>query len=93
MKGSTPPVDGPGGRWYLRGMMPARALARVLTRALVLAIPLFLSAAAWAQEGAAPRAPTLGRSQPVWVGFAFMFLMLAAVVAVNIMPSKRSHQD
>jgi hypothetical protein len=46
-----------------------------------------------AQEGNVPPAPSLGRSQPVWVGFAFMFLMLAAVVAVNIMPSKRSHQD
>ena len=42
-----------------------------------------------------PPAPGLtpNDGQPVWVGFLIMFVLLAVVVAVSLMPSKRSHQD
>ena len=45
----------------------------------------------WAQT-AAPQ-PTLRKAPAAWIGMAFMFVMLAIVVAISIMPSKRSHQD
>lgn len=44
-------------------------------------------------QAAAPPAPELNRNEPVWVGYAFMFLLTAAVIAISLMPSKRSHQD
>ena len=42
-----------------------------------------------------PRVPTLTEKdgQPIWLGFLVMFVLLAIVVAVSLMPSKRSHQD
>ena len=49
------------------------------------------SAACWAQ-GAVPE-PTLSRSSKVWMGYAVMFVLAAVVIAVSLMPSKRSHQD
>ena len=46
-----------------------------------------------AAQNATPPAPTLTRSQPAWLGFFIMFILVAAVLAVSLMPSKRSHQD
>ena len=44
-----------------------------------------------AQQAAPP--PNLKQAPPVWLGFLVMFVLLAVVMAVSLMPSKRSHQD
>lgn len=43
-------------------------------------------------QAAAPQ-PSLRKAPPVWVGLLIMFLLLAVVMAVSLMPSKRTHQD
>lgn len=45
----------------------------------------------WCQNSAP--APVLQRQSPVWIGYLIMFVLTALVVAVSLMPSKRSHQD
>ncbi len=56
------------------------------------AITIFLPAVCWAQTIDVPD-PTLRRIAPVWLGYAVMFALAAVVIAVSLMPSKRSHQD
>lgn len=41
----------------------------------------------------APPQPTLSKWAPPWVGFLFMGVLLALVLGVSLMPSKRGHQD
>ncbi len=41
----------------------------------------------------APRQPNVQNTAPAWIGYAAMFLLVAAVLAVSLYPSKRSHQD
>jgi hypothetical protein len=60
---------------------------------LAAAAALPLLAAAPAGAPGAPPMPGLDRGQPVWLGFAVMFVLAALVIAVSLMPSKRSHQD
>lgn len=53
-----------------------------------------LASAALAQSNPnAPRQPNLQNISPAWVGYAAMFMLVAAVLAVSLYPSKRSHQD
>ncbi len=42
---------------------------------------------------ASPPMPSLSRSAPPWVGYIVMFILLALVMGVSLMPSKRGHQD
>ncbi|MBT8487113.1 MAG: hypothetical protein HKO59_02865 [Phycisphaerales bacterium] len=49
-------------------------------------------AVAFAQETAPPQ-PSLGRYPAIWVGYLVIMVLLAIVVAVSLMPSKRGHQD
>lgn len=63
---------------------------RLLGKAVVLAGAL-APAVAWAQD-VVPQ-PDLRRAPQVWVGYAFMVLLAAAVMGVSLLPSKRSHQD
>lgn len=42
---------------------------------------------------AAPPAPNLRRSPPVWLGLLVMFVLLTAILSISLLPSKRSHQD
>jgi hypothetical protein len=56
------------------------------------ATTIFLPAVCWAQTVAVPE-PTLHRTSAVWLGYAVMFALAAVVIAVSLMPSKRSHQD
>jgi FtsH-binding integral membrane protein len=60
---------------------------------LAVALALLVSAAAHAQEAAAAPQPTLQKSPPVWLGLLVIFLMLAAVISVSLMPSRRTHLD
>ncbi len=52
---------------------------------------LVIAADAWAQ--AAPPQPNLSKSVPAWMGFGVMLILLALVLGVSLMPSKRGHQD
>jgi hypothetical protein len=54
---------------------------------------LICPAVALAQRAEAPPQPSLSGSPPVWLGYLIMFVLLAVVLAVSLMPSKRGHQD
>jgi hypothetical protein len=54
---------------------------------------LLLCDAALGQQATGPPKPDLRGGPPQWVGFVFIFLLLAAVMAVSLMPAKRGHQD
>ncbi len=56
------------------------------------AMTIFLPAVCWAQTVNVPD-PTLRTRSAVWLGYAVMFALAAAVIAVSLMPSKRSHQS
>ena len=63
---------------------------------LMLAAGIALAAVvpAFAQGNpSAPRQPNIQNVPPAWLGYAAMFLLVAAVLAVSLYPSKRSHQD
>lgn len=49
-------------------------------------------AIAWAQSSAPPT-PGLRRTPAAWVGYLVIFVLLALVLAVSLIPSKRGHQD
>lgn len=63
-----------------------------MTAIFAIVASLVPTAAALAQAAAPPQ-PALNRTTPVWIGYLIMFIMLAALVSVSLMPSKRSHQD
>lgn len=68
---------------------------RRLHRTMLLALraaAVLAPAIAMAQESAPP-APALSRWLPPWVGYIVMVLLLALVMGVSLMPSKRGHQD
>ena len=56
------------------------------------AAAFLLPAAALAQESV-PLPPTLSRWLPPWLGYIVMVILLALVLGVSLMPSKRGHQD
>ena len=61
---------------------------------LVITSPLWLAAAtALAQSANTPPPADLNRTTSPLLGFGLMFLLTAIVVAISLMPSKRSHQD
>lgn len=75
-----------------------RLMRRIIQQFLVRPIPVLLLAmmASWpsiALAQTAPPPPALTRTPQVWVGYLVMALLLAVVLAVSLMPSKRSHQD
>jgi hypothetical protein len=75
-------------------VMPPLHRPRLRLTAALLSIPLSLaSAAALAQDANAPPSPSLNRAASPLLGFGIMFLLTGAVVAISLMPSKRSHQD
>jgi hypothetical protein len=73
-------------------MLRLRALSSSVSRATIMALVLLAPAVAWAQDNVPP-APALRRTPKPWVGFLFMFLLLALVLGVSLLPSKRGHQD
>jgi len=66
--------------------LPTRLLC-VATMVLVALWPAIV----WAQQ-AAPQ-PNVRKSPAPWLGMLVMFLLLAIVLGVSLMPSKRGHQD
>ena len=73
-------------------MLRLRILSTSVARATVTALALLAPAVAWAQDNVPPP-PTLSRTPKPWLGFAVMFLLVALVLGVSLMPSKRGHQD
>jgi FtsH-binding integral membrane protein len=59
---------------------------------LLMTAAVTLTPAIAAAQSAAPP-PALRRAPAVWVGLMIMAVLLAMVLAVSLMPSKRSHQD
>jgi len=72
-------------RLVRRSSVLSTAAVTFLTTCLVPAI-------AWAQSSAPP-APGLRRTPAPWVGYLVIFVLLALVLAVSLIPSKRGHQD
>lgn len=67
-----------------------QAIASFLPRLVAFAVVL-MPTVAHAQE-AAPDPDLRGTPSPL-IGFFVMFVMLAIVVSISLMPSKRGHQD
>lgn len=67
-----------------------RAARRTGPPAAAFAAALYPTAAAWAQS--APQ-PNVTNTPPAWVGFLIMAVLAIVVIAISLMPSKRSHQD
>ena len=67
-----------------------RKLLTVLAPALC---AIATATAAWAQDGSSPPQPNLNKSAPAWLGFLVMVILLALVLGVSLLPSKRGHQD
>ncbi len=44
-------------------------------------------------QDAAPPAPSLTRAPAPWLGYVVMFVLLALVVGVSLLPAKRGHRD
>jgi hypothetical protein len=65
-------------------------LTRLSAAGIALVVTLW-PAIVWAQQ-AAPQ-PTLRKSPAPWLGMLVMFLLLAIVLGISLMPSKRGHQD
>jgi hypothetical protein len=60
-----------------------------------LAVLVFVAVTCWPAVAwaAAPPTPGLRRSIPAWLGLAVMFVLVATILALSLMPSKRGHQD
>ncbi|MHC4992041.1 MAG: hypothetical protein ACYTGC_13795 [Planctomycetota bacterium] len=84
------PLAAPSGGSYAEIMM-RRFRNTVLPRIMAVFLTLACPAIALAQNP--PPDVSLSRSQPAWMGYGLMFLLSAAVIAISLMPSKRSHQD
>lgn len=67
-----------------------RLINRVKMVSLMVAVLLWPAIAL--AESPAP-APILKKAPPIWLGLLVMVLLLAIVLAISLMPSKRGHQD
>ena len=47
---------------------------------------------AWASVTAPPQ-QNLRKAPPVWMGYLLMFVLIAVVIVVSLISSKRGHQD
>ena len=41
----------------------------------------------------APSEPSLRKTPAAWMGFGLIFIFFGAIVTINLMSSKRGHQD
>lgn len=58
-----------------------------------LAVGLVLAAPVALVHASAPPQPALNRSPAPWIGYLLLFVLLAVVVGISLIPSKRGHQD
>lgn len=57
-------------------------------------LPLLFAASAFAQDAVdAPPPPSLRNTAAPWIGYLLIFVLFGIVVAISLIPSKRSHQD
>ena len=75
-----------------------RGLRRLSPTLLVVVavLPLLLVATAAGQDAnpvAPPTPPDVRAGFPVWVAYIALMVLTAAVLAVGLLPAKRSHQD
>lgn len=68
-----------------------KMLAKRILLMVVMVTAVLWPVLGWAQT-AAPQ-PSLRNAPPVWLGLLIMALLLAMVMAVSLLPSKRGHQD
>ena len=71
-------------------------MSRLRTIAGMLTVPGFCCAiAAGAPAGPLPPPqPSVNQDSPaVWLGMLLMFIIVAVIVSISMMPSKRGHQD
>ena len=68
-----------------------RRLGRRIALACVPMMTLLVPVIVWA-DTAAPN-PSLKKAPPAWLGMLVMFILLALVLGVSLLPSKRGHQD
>ena len=73
-------------------MSRLRTLSLSVCRTTMAAVTLLAPTVVWAQDNV-PAAPTLSRVPKSWIGFAVIFLLVALVMGVSLIPSKRGHQD
>jgi membrane protease YdiL (CAAX protease family) len=66
-------------------------LWRAMTATWLLA--LLGPAVAFAQRASTPEQPSLRNAPKPWLGYLIMVVLLAIVMVVSLMPSKRGHQD
>jgi len=71
------------------------ALCKLSARASVIALPLLMAGTVLAQDAreGAPPSPTLQRGGGAWLSYLIIFVLVAMVVTISLLPSKRSHQD
>jgi hypothetical protein len=50
-------------------------------------------AVAFAQRTSTPDQPSLRNAPKAWMGYLIIVVLLAIVMAISLMPSKRGHQD
>ena len=70
----------------------ARRSSALFWATVAIAVIHLAPAVAWAQS-TAPPTPGLRRTPAAWVGYLVIFVLLALVLAVSLIPSKRGHQD
>jgi len=46
-----------------------------------------------ARQAVAAPTPQLSKKYPAWVGYLAIFVMIAGIIPLSLMPSKRTHQD
>lgn len=89
------PLAGAMGEPYPHGIMQtltqlAGRFRGLSLRVMVAALPVIWPAMVMAQSAPQPNARKV---PPVWLGYLVIFGLLVVVMAVSMMPSKRSHQD
>ena len=74
----------------VRILMGMRTIHANVSRFILALTVLLTPTVAWAQS--APT-PSVRNSPEPWIGLLAIFFLLAIVVAVSLLPSKRGHQD
>jgi heme A synthase len=77
----------------MRAFRPYPAAMRFLHRSLALVAPLALTALAVAQDSSKPPEPAFTPNTNPMIGYLIVAVLFGAIVAISLMPSKRTHTD